>query len=451
MGWVSDANAALFTDLYELTMLQAYYREGMVEPAVFDLFVRELPEERNFLVAAGLDDALTYLERLSFSEDALSYLQSLGLFDDGFLRRLADFRFTGNVFAVPEGTPVFANEPLVEVEAPMPEAQFVETFLLNQVTFQTMIASKGARAVIAAGGRPVIDFGTRRTHGADAGLKAARALAIAGFASTSNVLAGHMYGLQVSGTMAHSYVSAHPTELDSFRAFARSYPETILLVDTYDTEEGVQNVIRLARELGESFRVTGVRLDSGDLTELSQRARRMLDAAGLSSVRIVVSGGLDEYSVARLMEAGAPIDSFAVGTAVGTSADAPRLDTAYKLVAYAGEGRMKLATAKRTLPGRKQVYRHRDGDGRIRRDVLALASEQLDGEPLLREVMRNGTRLAQGRSSLQDARELAERELAALPEELRSLTPARVPYPVELSAELQSATEALAQKLRIHH
>ena len=363
---------ALYVDLYELTMLQAYYAEGAEEAAVFDLHIRSLPPERNFLLACGLEDVLAYLETLRFSPEAMEYLASLGQFRPEFLERLADLRFTGSVDAVLDGTPLFAAEPILQVSAPLPEAQVVETFLLNQVTFQTLVASKGARSVLAAAGRPVVDFAARRTHGTEAGVKAARALYLAGFASTSNVLAGKRYGLPVSGTMAHSYVQAHDSEFAAFRAFASHFPDTALLVDTYDTEHGVEEVIRLARELGEAFRVQAVRLDSGDLAAHAVRARERLDAAGLGRVRILASGGLDEYAVAELRAAGAPIDLFAVGTKVGVSADAPSLESAYKLVAYAGRSRMKLSEGKVTLPGRQAgVSTIRGRPGRARRDRAA--------------------------------------------------------------------------------
>ena len=437
---------ALYVDLYELTMLQAYYAEGAEEAAVFDLHIRSLPPERNFLLACGLEDVLAYLETLRFSPEAMEYLASLGQFRPEFLERLADLRFTGSVDAVLDGTPLFAAEPILQVSAPLPEAQVVETFLLNQVTFQTLVASKGARSVLAAAGRPVVDFAARRTHGTEAGVKAARALYLAGFASTSNVLAGKRYGLPVSGTMAHSYVQAHDSEFAAFRAFASHFPDTALLVDTYDTEHGVEEVIRLARELGEAFRVQAVRLDSGDLAAHAVRARERLDAAGLGRVRILASGGLDEYAVAELRAAGAPIDLFAVGTKVGVSADAPSLESAYKLVAYAGRSRMKLSEGKVTLPGRKQVYRQYEG-GRAVRDVIAQHDERLPGEPLIREVMRDGRRLPLAGLDLPASRERARTAIARLPPRLLQLAPAAPAYPVEVSARLTAEQERLRHEM----
>ncbi|HEX2163903.1 MAG TPA: nicotinate phosphoribosyltransferase, partial [Thermoanaerobaculia bacterium] len=345
-------------------MAQAYWRGGMDGEAVFSLFFRRLPPRRNYVLACGLGDALRYLERLTFAPHR-ERLAALGLFAPGFLDWLAEVRFAGDVWAVPEGTPVFADEPLVELAAPIAVGQLAETFLLNQLHFQSVVASKAARVVTAADGRPVVDFGLRRMHGTDAGMKAARAFHVAGVAGTSNVLAGAVYGMPVSGTMAHSWVQAHDDELAAFRAFAALYPETVLLVDTYDTLAGVEKVAVLARELGDGFRVRAVRLDSGDLAELAKRSREILDAAGLERVEIFASGGLDEDSVAALVAAGAPIDGFGVGTRMGVSQDAPTLDAVYKLTSYAGRGRMKVSPGKETLPGRKQVFRVEEG-GRAR-------------------------------------------------------------------------------------
>lgn len=436
----------LLTDLYELTMLQAYHRLGMADEAVFDLFVRRLPKPRNLLLACGLEDALDYLEKLSFREDDLEYLRGLGLFRDDFLRWLEDFRFTGDVYAVPEGTPVFANEPLVEVVAPLPEAQIVESYLMNQVHFASVAASKALRVVEAARGRTVVDFGMRRMHGRDAALKAARAFYIAGVHATSNVLAGKVHGIPVAGTMAHSFIQAHDNELDAFRDFAATYPDTILLVDTYDTLEGVGNVVRLAGELGEGFGVRGVRLDSGDLGELAKESRRILDDSGLRRVEIFASGSLDEYEVARLLDDGAPIDGFGVGTRMGVSSDAPSLDMAYKLTEYGGRGRLKLAPGKRILPGRKQVFRS-DESGRAIGDVLALAEEAQPGRPLLRKVMEGGRRLPHASPSLAELRARAREELERLPSRLRTLEPADPPYPVTLSPRLRAHAERIASEV----
>jgi nicotinate phosphoribosyltransferase len=434
--WTTDGNAALLTDLYELTMLQAYWREETHALAAFSLYVRKLPRVRNYLVACGLDDALRCVERLRFSPDTIAYLRTLGIFERAFLEWLAHLRFTGSIWAVPEGTPVFPDEPLLEVEAPLPEAQILETLILNQVHFQTVIASKATRVVAAAAGRRVVDFGLRRMHGADAGIKAARACHIAGVDATSNVLAGWLYGIPAAGTMAHSYVQAHATELDAFRAFTAIYPYAILLVDTYDTLSGVRNVVRLSQELGARFAVRGIRLDSGDLAALANKARRILDDAGLHGVSIFASGGLDEHEIAKLLAAGAAIDGFGVGSHMGVSTDAPAFDMAYKLVEYDGQGRTKLAPGKRILPGRKQVFRVEE-HGLAVHDVVARASETLPGRPMLVNVMHGGKRTARGRVTLNDARERARDELTRLPARLRDLAPADPKYEVRLSPALE--------------
>ncbi|MBV8265235.1 MAG: nicotinate phosphoribosyltransferase [Planctomycetaceae bacterium] len=436
----------LFTDLYELAMARAYAAEGTDQEAVFELFFRKLPPGRNYIVAAGLGDVLDSLETLGVTEDDLDYLRTLGLFSEAFLGQLRGFRFTGEVWAVPEGTVVFPDEPLVQVVAPILEAQLVEALVLNQVHFPSLVASKAARVVTAAAGRDVVEFGSRRAHGTDAALKAARAAYLMGAIGTSNVLAGRRYGIPVLGTMAHSYIQTHDDEAAAFAAFAALYPGTTLLVDTYDTLEGVRKVIDLGRRLGDRFRVRAVRLDSGDLGALAGQARQMLDAAGLHGVRIFASGGLDEDEIAALIAAGAPIDAFGVGTKLAVSEDVPSLDMAYKLVAYAGRPRMKLSSRKAIYPGRKQVIR-RVEDGRIVRDVIGRHDETLEGEPLLQPVMRRGARLAAGRVSLEEARVHARRELERLPEVLRSLAPAEVPYRVEISPALQADHDALRRTL----
>ena len=437
---------ALFTDLYELTMLQTYFAQGMADQAVFSLFVRRLPARRNFLLACGLDTVLDYLEALRFTADDIAYLRFLGHFSDAFLVWLRGFRFSGEVHAVHEGTPVFANEPILEVIAPIAEAQLVETFVMNQVHLQTVLASKAARVVSAAQGRTVVDFGPRRMHGIDAALKAARAFHIAGVDATSNVLAGKIYGVPVAGTMAHSLIQAFDDELDAFRAFARLYPSTVLLVDTYDTLAGVRKVIQLARELGADFKVRAIRLDSGDLAALAFGARQLLDDAGLHQVEIFASGSLDEDVIAALVARGAPITGFGVGTKMGVSADAPDLDIAYKLCAYAGRGRLKLSTGKPVLPGRKQVFRE-EREGRAICDVIARADEQLEGRPLLQPVMRGGRRLPAGRIELGKARDHAAAELGRLPEQVGAIAPADPPYPVEVSAALRADQQEITRRL----
>jgi nicotinate phosphoribosyltransferase len=429
------AGLALFTDYYELAMLQAYFEEDMSEEAVFTLFVRRLPSRRNFLLACGLDTVLAYLENVRFGDDDLAYLASLGEFSDRFLKRLHDFRFTGDVFAVPEGTPVFANEPVLEIVAPLPQAQVVETFVMNQVHLQTVLASKAQRVVTAAKGLPVVDFGARRTHGIDAALKAARAFFIGGVAATSNLLAGKLFGVPVTGTMAHSYIQAHEDEAAAFRAFVKLYPETVLLVDTYDTLGGVRKVCELAKTLGKDFKVRAVRLDSGDILALSKETRRLLDTKSLGKIEIFASGGLDEYKVGELLTSGAPIDGFGVGTSMGVSDDAPDLDIAYKLSKYAGKGRLKLSAGKPVLPGCKQIFRIPENDHDVY-DVIGRADEDHPGRPLLLNVMRDGERLAEGCVDLPSARDHAKQQIARLPEHVRAIAPASPPYPVKVSRAL---------------
>lgn len=439
-----DEAHALLTDLYQLTMAQSYLHEGMAATAVFTLSVRRLPERRNFLLACGLDDVLTFLENMRFSEDAIGYLSSVPRLSPAFLARLRGFRFSGDVHAVPEGTPVFADEPILEVVAPVMEAQVVETYVLNQVHLQTVLASKAARVVGAAGGSPVVDFGLRRIHGTDAGLKGARAFYIAGVAATSNVLAGRTYGIPLTGTMAHSYVQAHDTELDAFRAFVQVYPDATLLVDTYDTLTGVDNVIRLERELREQFQVRAIRLDSGDLGTLSRASRERLDAAGLQRVQIFASSGLDEYVIRDLIAARAPIDGYGVGTAMGVSKDEPSLDMVYKLTEYGGRGRVKTSPGKPVLPGRKQIFRM-ERDGITTEDVIARHDEEMPGRPLLRCVMQSGKRVSALRETVDDARLRASEEIARLPAPLRGLDPPRRPFAVHVSGALARDHKTIAE------
>lgn len=444
--WVGADDLALLVDLYELTMVRAYWREGMDAPATFSLFFRTLPENRNYMLACGQDAVCRELERLRFEDEALDYLEGRPEFGSEFVDWLADFRFRGDVHAVPEGTPVFPDEPLLEVEAPLPQAQMVETLVMNQVHHQTVVASKAARVVEAAGDRPVVDFGLRRMHGADAGLKAARAFHVAGVEATSHVLAGRVFDVPVTGTMAHSYVQAHDSERDAFRAFTDAYPGTVLLVDTYDTLDGVRKVVELAREMGEDFDVRAVRLDSGDLRRLSVQAREIFDRAGLEEVEIFASGGLDEYRIADLVESGAPITGFGVGTAMGVAPDAPALDMAYKLTSFDGEGRMKLSAGKRTLPGRKQVFRE-ERKGSAVKDDIGRRGEERSGRPLLRKVMDGGGWLPEGQSPLDESRARAREEIGRLPPRVRSIEPAEPPYPVHVSGSLRKYAEEVESRV----
>jgi nicotinate phosphoribosyltransferase len=436
----------LLTDLYELSMLEAYAAYGMAETAVFELFFRKLPPERGFLMAAGLAQAVQFLETLRFTPDDLAWLRTSGMFSPAFIDGLADLRFTGDVDAMPEGTVFFPDEPVLRVTAPMPQAQFVETRLINLVHFQTVIASKAARMVLAAPGKQLVDFGLRRAHGAEAGLLAARASYLAGFSGTATVLANRDFGIPVVGTMAHSFVQAHADEATAFEHFARVRPQALtLLIDTYDTERGAAIVAALAPRLAaQGITVSAVRLDSGDLAAHARAARAILDAAGLPAIRIFASGGLDEHSLLSLCRGGAPIDGFGVGTSLTTSGDAPALDCAYKLQEYAGRPRRKRSEGKATWPGRKQVYRRYAADGTIAADLVALIDEPADGEALLRPAMRNGKRV-DGFPDLMAARAHAAASLAQLPEALRRLEPAAVRGEIsaairQLAADLDRAT-----------
>ena len=433
--------SALFTDLYEVTMAQAYMAEHMSGTAVFETMFRKLPQGRSYVMAAGLSDVLDFLEAFQFQPEDIDYLRGLRLFTEEFLQSLFAVRFTGDVWAVSEGTVVFPNEPIVQVIAPILEAQLAETFVVNQIHLQSVIASKAARVVEAARGRMVVDFGARRAHGTDAALKVARAGYLAGIAGTSNLLAAREYGIAAFGTMAHSFIQAFDSELDAFDAFARLYPGTTLLVDTYDTLHGVDYVIELAKRRND-FDVAAIRLDSGDLGALSKAARAKLDAAGLNQVEIVASSGLDEYRIAALMDDGCPIDAFAVGTKLVVAQDAPSLDMAYKLVEYDGIGRTKFSSGKVIYPGRKQVVRRLD-HGVFAGDTIGQPDEQLDGEPLLMPVMKNGRRLLQHDPGLQASRNWARQQIDGLPPQLRSLEPTGWSYPVDVSPGIAGELERL--------
>ena len=436
--------SALLTDLYELTMLQAYLDEGMEETAVFELFVRKLPAKRNFLVAAGLEHALEFLQTLRFSEEEIAWLESQGGFSRRLLDSLREFRFRGDVDAMPEGTVFFANEPIVRITAPLPQAQLVESRLLNIVHLQSVIASKAVRMVLAAPGKVLIDFGMRRAHGAEAALFAARAAYLAGFTGTATAQAGLLYAIPVFGTMAHSFVQSHDSERSAFEAFARARPSRpTLLVDTYDTEKAVAKVIELVPVLArENIHIGGVRLDSGDLGAHAKAVRALLDAAQLPHLTIFASGDLDENRIAGLLAAGAPIDGFGVGTSLDTSSDAPSLDAVYKLQSYAGTARRKRSEGKATWPGIKQVFRRRSPDGRFEGDTIALEGEAHEGEALLLPFMRQGNRTGPP-TSLHEARALAAEQLRALPDALRGLQSPDRPYPVDVSPGLVSLAAAV--------
>ncbi len=440
-GFVTPQNMGLLVDLYELVMADSYLREEMNEPATFDLFVRSLPPQRAFLVSAGLESALHYLEHLSIDDEGITYLRSLRLLSDEFLDYLRGFRFTGDVWAIPEGEIFFAGEPLLEVTAPRIEAQLVETFLLNTLNYQVMVASKAARVVLAAQGRGVVDFSPRRAHAADAAMKAARAAYVAGCIGTSNVLAGKAYGLAVYGTMAHSYVMSFPDELSAFRAFARDFPHNaILLIDTYDTLQGARHAAQVGREMaGRGEQLRGVRIDSGDMAVLSRQVRRILVEAGLPTVQIFLTHELDEYKIEQLLAQGAEADSFGVGTALGTSEDAPAMGGVYKLVEDQAGPKIKLSTGKATLPGRKQVWRTWTERGPA--DLIALREEASpSGEPLLVRVMTQGRATRPER--LQEMRERCLDRLRRLPAEFTNLhtSPASS---VALSSQLEALRETM--------
>jgi len=442
------ADTVLLTDLYQLNMIQAYYEAGMTETAVFEFFVRRLPEERNFLVAAGLEQVLAFLESLEFSDESLTWLRESGRFDEALLDRLKSFRFTGDVDAVPEGEIVFADEPILRVAAPLPEAQLVETRIVNLLHFQTVIASKAARMRITAPQMTLVDFGLRRAHGAEAGLLAARASYLAGFDGTATVEAGRRFGIPISGTIAHSFIQAHDDEVQAFTNFARSRPDNlVLLLDTYDTEAAAEKVVALAPKLAdEGIRIFGVRLDSGDLVAHSRAVRAILDQGGLQDVRILASGGIDEHELARFVSEAAPIDGCGIGTSLTTSQDVPALDCAYKLQEYAGRPKRKLSEGKATWPGRKQVYRRYGSDGIMLEDTLTLESDVQPGAALLAPVMRNGRRVGDA-PSLDSIKDRAAANLEHLPKALRALGRAD-PYPVRVAPLLRALADELGSALR---
>ncbi len=432
----------LLTDLYQLTMLQAYWQHGMQDAAVFEFYVRRLPPERNFLLAAGLDQVLAYLETLRFEPAEIAWLRQTGRFDLGFVDWLADFRFTGDVDGMPEGTVYFPGEPTLRVTAPLPQAQLVESRIVNLLHFQTVIASKAARMVLVRPDALLIDFGLRRAHGAEAGLLAARASFIAGFTGTATLLAEREFGIPVFGTMAHSYVEAHAGEADAFASFARTWPkDVVLLIDTYDTEAAARKVVQMAPELrraGATLRA--VRLDSGDLIALSHSVRRILDDGGLNEVRILVSSSVDEYFMQRAVAAAAPIDGFGIGTHLATSSDAPFLDCAYKLMAYGGKPRRKRSSGKETWPGGKQVFRTIGPDGRLAGGVVTVEGDRQEGTPLVVPLMRAGQRIGPA-ESLSGIRARAAEQIARLSDDLRGLAPA-APFPVTIAPALKEMARA---------
>lgn len=446
------SNLALLLDLYELTMAESYFAHRKGVCATFDLFVRGLPKTRAYLVSCGLEDILKYIRVLKFTKEDLDFLKSKKIFSGDFLKYLNNFKFSGDIWAMPEGTVFFANEPIIRVTAGIIEAQILESFFLNTINVETMIASKAARVVCAAGNRELYDFSLRRTHGSEAGIKVARASYIAGFFGTSNVLAGKLYNIPVSGTMAHSYVMSFKRELDSFLAYSMTFPrKTILLVDTYDTKKGIENAVAVGKHLKEKgYRLAGVRLDSGDIVALSKLARRKFNQAGLRYVKIFASGNLDEFKINKLLDKGAMVDSFGVGTNMGTSIDAPCLDVIYKLSEVTDESGeflpvMKLSKAKVTYPGRKQVFRILDKKGKFAKDIIGLENELIRGKPLLIKVVEKG-RIVYRLPSLDNIRKITKNNLLRLPEKLRQVS-VKYKYPVVISPGLKKLRKSLWRQL----
>ena len=440
-------NLALLTDLYELTMAACYFEYSMFTKATFSLFIRKYPPNRRYFVSAGLDDVLTFLENLKFSKEDLDYLENTKLFSPDFLHYLSNLRFTGDVFAIPEGRIFFKDEPILEVTAPIIEAQLVEPLIINTINFQVSVATKASRCLYAAKGRKLVDFSLRRTHGTDAALKVARASYIAGFMGTSNVLAGKVYNIPTFGTMAHSFILSFDKELSAFRAFSKVFPEnTVLLIDTYDTITGAYKAAAVGKEMRErGLKLKGVRLDSGDTPSLSRQVRKILNESGLNDVSIFVSGGFDEYKIAEVIEKGAEIDAFGVGTKMGVSADAPYTDIAYKLVKYNNRPVLKLSAGKETLVDEKQIYRFVE-NGRLKKDVIALRHEPIEeGEPILQPVMREGKRVSPS-DSLEEIRERFFEEFLKLDEELKELEPKKE-FPIELSPGLRKLQERVTYKI----
>ena len=445
---MTPVTSPLTTDLYELNMVQAYLDKGEDREAVFEFFVRRLPSRRGFLLAAGLEDALDYLETLRFSDAEIAWLKSTARFRDNLLDYLKAFRFTGDVHAIAEGTVCFPHEPLIRITAPLPMAQLAETRLINILHFQTLIASKAARMVLAAPGKVLSDFGLRTAHGAEAGLYSARASYLAGFAGAANVLAGERYGVPVVGTMAHSYVQVHDDEMAAFENFARARPEgVILLIDTYNTEQGARKVVELAPRLAkDGIAIRGVRIDSGDLIASARQVRAILDAGGLKEVIILVSGGVDEDVLLTMQAQNAPIDGFGIGVSLDVSTDVPAFDCAYKLQEYAGKPRRKLSAGKQTWPGRKQVWRAYDAQGRMGGDVLTIEGDARQGEALIAPVMRGGKRVGPA-PTLADIRKRAAADLARLPEPLRQLQ-LGAEYPVKVADALKKLAAEADKKTR---
>ena len=441
-------NPALLTDLYQLTMAAGYFEHRMITPATFSLFIRNYPHNRSYFVSGGLADVVDSLENFRFTADDIAYLDSTGLFRVEFLNYLQTLRFSGDLLAIPEGRLFFKDEPILELTAPIIEAQLMETFIINTINLQVTLATKAARCVHAAGGRKLVDFSLRRTQGRDASVKAARSSYIAGFTGTSNLLAGKLYDIPVFGTMAHSFILSFEDELEAFRAFAQTFPDnTVLLIDTYDTVKGAEKAVQVGKEMhSKGARLKGVRLDSGDIASLSCQVRQVLREAGLGDVTIFASGGLDEYDIARIIEAGGDVDAFGIGTKMGVSADAPYTDMAYKLVSYGGRPTLKLSSEKETLVCDKQVCRTTK-EGRVTGDIISLRSETPNGEPLLTPIMKKGRRI-QEPEPLGLIRDRFREEFTLLSDEYKTLL-APGTYPVRLTDKLRKLQEKIVRRVRV--
>ncbi|MGC8868510.1 MAG: nicotinate phosphoribosyltransferase [Sulfurihydrogenibium sp.] len=444
MRFTDCRNLLLFTDLYELTMAQVYFEKKMDKTAVFNFFIRP-NNKRNYFLFAGLDLLIDYLLNLKFTEDNIEFLRSTRKFKEEFLNYLRNFKFTGNLYSVDEGEIVFANEPIIQVEAPIIQAQIIETFLMNTIQISILVATKALRCYSVAPDKMLIDFGIRRAHGTDAGMIAARSSYIGGFVGTSNVLAGKEFGIPIYGTMAHSFVMAHDTEEKAFENFASVYPEnTIFLIDTYDTLEGVKNAIKVAKKKG--IRIKGVRIDSGDLLILSREVRRILDINGFRDSIILASGGINEYKIKELVDKKAPIDAFGVGTELVTSADTPYLDCAYKLVEYDGKPKMKLSSKKVTVPYKKQFYRI-FRNGKILKDIVSHFDEIVeDGVKMLKLYIKDGE-VVRRSPPLQEIREKTLINFKTLPDTFKSITQHMTLSP-EVSQRLLKSTEELKKAIR---
>jgi len=440
-------NRTMLTDLYQLTMNAGYFAKGKNDSATFDMFIRKLPKDWGFFIANGIEDAIDYATNVGFTEEDIEYLREQQLFDDNYLTKLKDFKFTGEIYAVKEGTPVAPNTPLLRVTGPRMEAQLLETMLLNTINFQTMIASKANRVVRVAGEASVIDFGLRRGQEKDAAMKGARAAFIGGAIATSNVLAGKEYNIPITGTQAHSFVMSFPNELDAFRAYSQTFPNnSTLLIDTYDTLQGARNAAIVGKELeAQGKKLRGVRLDSGDLAELSKQVREILDQANLSYVKIFASNDLNEYKIAELKSNGARIDGYGVGTELITAKPVSAISGVYKLVEDEDGAKIKLSAEKQTYPGKKQVYRILEEDGTYEKDILALESENVSGIPLLEKVVENGKRIAP-RRELKEIRKYCLEQMAKMPEHAKRLV--ANPYEMATSIGLKELSDKLIKNYR---